>query len=238
MGKQKINIVHYLNKRLKPSHVNGQLEYPVYVRVSYDRKNERVKSVWINHTCSENDFQHDKRIVALKQYEAEIIEDIINFKDDKTHIVLKSRLSMSQKGVTNIFLENMFQKDEIKNQLIEYISNHANISKGILNPFFRIELNSEQWRELFNKDIFKQSTHDKIKYLYMLLSFESLNYNTDSLYTAGCLFVYHEWKNKNKEKEFLKYAVRLGLLSNEVLKELTKTFNEMLISIMTFDFYS
>ena len=176
MGKQKINIVHYLNKRLKPSHVNGQLEYPVYVRVSYDRKNERVKSVWLNYTCSENDFHNDKRIIALKQYEAEIIEDIINSNDDKTSIVLKARLENSQIEVTNIFLNWMFQKDEIKNQLIEYISNKANISKDILNPFFRVELNSEQWRELFNKDIFKQPTQDKIKYLYMLLSFEILNY--------------------------------------------------------------
>jgi hypothetical protein len=59
---RKITIKHYLNKRLSRSVRNGIVEYHVYVRVSYGRKNERIKSDWIVHPCSEYDFENDKYI--------------------------------------------------------------------------------------------------------------------------------------------------------------------------------
>lgn len=239
MGKQNYTIVHYLNKRLKPSVVNGVLEYPVYVRVSYERKNERIKSDWIVHTCSDYNFENDKQILDLKKYETEIITDILRDSKDE-HFNLSARLGHSQNYITDIFLGYMFDKNEVKNQIINFVNKKTGISCDILTPFFRLDyFKTNHWKELFEKDIFSESTKDRVKYLYMLYLFKEKHYPPleDNIfgYKAGCIFIYHEWKNKNKEKEFLKFAKKHNLLNSSALNEITKGLNDSLLLNSKFD---
>lgn len=231
MSESKVKIIHYLNKRLKPSFRNGAVEYPVYVRVSYGRKNERLKSVWIIHPCSENDFMNDSRIIELMTYESEIINDIIQSANNDDYI-LSARLGHSKVSIIDIFLDSMFTKNEIKSQVINYICNKSNISKSILNPFFKFDnLNADQWKELIEKDIFTEATKERIKYLYLLLKYEDTEFLVNNnLYElrAGNFFVYHEWKNKNKSNLFLKFALNEKILPKESLFNITKEFDHIL----------
>lgn len=237
---KKITIQHYLNKKLKHSVRNGITEYSVYVRVSYGRKNERIKSDWIMHPCSEYDFENNKQILELKQYESDIITDILK-NNDNEKFNLSARLQHSQCSVTDIFIDYMFDKYEIKEQLISFISSKAEISSSILNPYFRDDyLRSNEWKELGDKDIFKKATRQKVIYLAMLMEFEEDNYPPlpDEVFglKAGCIFVSYEWNNKNKKSEFLDFAEKKKNLSKKDLTEITKTFDIAIHKQGVFDF--
>ena len=235
----KITVKHYLNKRLRASFFNNALEYPVYVRVSYGRKNERIKSDWIVHPCSEYDFENNEHIIKLKEYESEIINDIIEMSGDND-FDLSARLGCSQDYITELFKDFMFDKNEIKEQVINYVSEKANISKSILNPYFRNELSFEGWRELYEKNVFNDETKEKVIYLSMLLEFEEENYpplpQTVMGYRAGCDFVFHEWKNKKKEIEFLEFAKKKNILPLSKTQKITKEFNNKILINNTSDF--
>lgn len=233
-----VKITHYLNKRLKPTLIKNVLEYPVYVRVSYGRNNDRIKSDWFVHPCSEYDFENDKHILELKQYESEIISDILKNSDDK-HFYLSARLGHSKNHITEIFLGYMFDKYEIIEQITSFVSEKTKISKTILNPYFRTELDANEWKELYEKDIFTTETKEKVMYLSMLLEFEEKHYPPlpDNVfgYRAGCIFVFHEWKNKNKKVEFMQFAEKKNVLQKNKLVEITKKFEYNLQENSTFD---
>ena len=234
----KITVEHYLNEKLKPLFRKGALEYSVYLRVSYARRNERIKSRWIVHPCSENDFINDKHIVELKKYESEIINNIID-KVGANKFNLKARLSYSQMIIPDIFVSDMFDKHEIKNQIIDYISVKADINKSILNPYFNTELNYNEWRELYEKEIFCDITKDKVMYLSMLLEFEEIKYPplADNIfgYRAGCIFIPHEWDYKNVEQEFIEFAKNKNILPRKKLEIITLEFNSILLEHSTSD---
>ena len=231
-------ITHYLNKRLKESKRNGILEYPVYVRVSYGRKNERVKSAWIVHPCSEYDFENNKYILELKQYENEIIRDILKRHDDE-HFILSTRLRWSQTKLTGIFLGCMFEKYEINKQIISFVSKKTGINESIFYRYLINELDSKKWIELYEKDIFTTETKEKVMYLSMLLKFEENNYprlpENVFGFRAGCEFVFHEWKNKNKKTMFLKFAENENILEKYILIKLTNDFEDKIQEYSTFD---
>lgn len=234
----KITVKHYLNTNLKPSYRNNTLEYPVYFRVSHNRKNERIKSDWVVHPCSEYDFANDIHIAKLIEYETDIISDIIEMARD-SDFNLRARLLNSKTSIISIFLDWMFDKYEIKDQIIDFVSRKADISKSILNPYFTNEHTSEEWQELYAKGVFNDSTKDKIIYLSMLIEFKKLEYpplaNEIFGYRAGCEFIYHEWKNKTAEQRFLKYAEQKGILQKNRLLEITKKFKTMLLEHSTLD---
>lgn len=234
----KITIKHYLNTNLKPSYSNGVLEYPVYFRVSHNRKNERIKSDWIVHSCSESDFANDIHIAQLIEYETDIISDIIEKAGDKD-FNLRARLINSKAEIVSIFLGYMFDKHEIKNQIIDFVSKKADISKSILSPYFNDEYTSEEWQELYTKGVFNEVTRDKIIYLSMLIDFEQKEYppQSDEIfgYRAGCLFIPYEWRNKNKEQKFMEFAEKADILPKNKLLEITEKFNIMLLKYSTLD---
>ena len=227
----KITVTHYLNKRLKESMCNGVIEYSVYLRASYGRKHEQIKSDWIVHPCSENDFINDKNIIELKKYESEIAYNIIE-KSKDFEFNLRSRLNHSKKSIPNIFLENMFDRYEVKDQIIGYISEKADISKSILCPYFKGEHRPEEWFELSEKGVFCDTTKEKVLYLSILLEFEEIKYPplSDNIlgYRAGCIFIPHEWNYKNIEQSFIEFAKEKNILSHKQLEVITKEFNNKL----------
>ena len=68
-------ITHYLNKKLKPIIQNGVEKYPVYVRVSYGRSNDRIRSEKIKSYCTEYELLNNKEIIKLKNKEIKEINE-------------------------------------------------------------------------------------------------------------------------------------------------------------------
>ena len=78
----KVSVKHYINKKLKYSMgvgiYEGEPAYPVYIRISYGRKNQRIKSLWIHHDVTEKEFEKDERVKRIIKYESDIIEYIFS----------------------------------------------------------------------------------------------------------------------------------------------------------------
>ena len=53
----KITVKHYLNTNLKPYVINGEKYYSIYVLVTANRQNTKIKSVKFNELYTENDFE-------------------------------------------------------------------------------------------------------------------------------------------------------------------------------------
>lgn len=234
---EKVTIQHYLNKRLKPSPNGDLLEYPVYVRVSYGRKNERLKSEWIIHPCSDFDFENNKGLLDLIEYEAKIIRFIFEIKKDGS-FNLSSRLSLSTDSVTQHYLGWVLDSNEIVKAIIVYISDKTGLSEGILNPYVRIELCGNEWLELANKNIFTKDTSDRVVYFSMLLDFEKefYPYTVGRYgYVAAVELVYYLWEKEGGKEKFCTYAKARGLLSIDTLNQITELFDKCLYSTYTFD---
>jgi hypothetical protein len=179
-------------------------------------------------------------LLALKQYESEIIADILN-EIDNENFNLRARLQHSQSLMTEIFLGFMFDKYEIKEQVILFINKKTEISKSILQPYFSDNyLRANEWKELYEKNIFNKETKQKVIYLSLLMEFEENNYpplpDNVSGYRAGCIFVSHEWKNKDKKSEFLSFAEREKILSIKELEDITEKFEHNIQENSTFNF--
>ena len=55
-------------------------------------------------------------------------------------------------------------------------------------------------------------------------------------YRAGCLFITHEWKYRNKKAEFLSFAENKQILSENEIIDITKEFESNILENSTFDF--
>jgi hypothetical protein len=55
-------------------------------------------------------------------------------------------------------------------------------------------------------------------------------------YRAGCIFVCHEWKNKNKKEEFLIFAENQKILLENEIKNITNDFEINMLKNNTFDY--
>lgn len=89
----KITVKHYLNKRLKPiDFENGELFYPVYVRILWGREVIRLKSVIANQTGKFTDYLKEEQFnnstnSSLFKIETKIIEYI--FSNHENHVKKK-----------------------------------------------------------------------------------------------------------------------------------------------------
>jgi len=70
----KITVKHYLNTNLKPYIINGEKYYSIYILVTANRQNTRIKSVKFSELYTENDF-------------AEIIEEIHPYLNDEIAVI-------------------------------------------------------------------------------------------------------------------------------------------------------
>jgi hypothetical protein len=235
-----LNIIvrHYLNKRLKPLIVNGIEKFPVYVRVTYARKNHKINSIWLNHKLSDFEFVNDTKVQTSKSYEAELIKDIISNGLKLDDLSISSRILFTQEYVSKCFFDWTLEIKEIKERLIKYISEKTNLSIEIFERYVRLtDLYPENWIELASKEIFNSSVKNRIIYFATLLKFESLYYpdNSDE-WTPGLICNYFEWEKLNVRSRFLDFIKKENLLSEDVINEMTKKFDNHLIEWRSCDF--
>lgn len=234
-----LNIIvkHYLNKRLKPLNINGLEKYPVYIRVTYARKNHKINSTWIVHKLSEYEFENDLKIQQIKEYESDLIKDILTNGKDIDNVNLRSRLLYTQQQVSECFFEWTLGIQDIKQELINYMSNNTGLSKEIFEKYVRLaDLYYPYWLELANKKIFDEQTEKRLIYFALLLKFESLYYPNNSFdFAPGEICNYYEWGKLNIKKKFLSFVKNENLLPNEEINNITEVFDNHLIEWRSFD---
>ena len=230
----KITVSHYLNKKLKPTkgvgYYEGELAYPVYIRVSYERTNQRIKSKWIHFDVTEREFETDKRIQEVKAYETEIINDIFQCQNTTNFDDISAKLKFYLDSLIELYIKLTLPKKDITEYILCFICLKTGLNKHVLNPYISykdiIDYSHTDWYELLNKDIFPDPLKNKIIYLALLKEFESVYYEKDAEdYEVGNILNYHEWKNKGAKKNFLHFAAEKNLLDSSILIEITDAFN-------------
>lgn len=243
---RKITIEHYLNKKLKPRYFVSDLPcFPLYVRVSYGRRNERFKSVWITEYYNDEDIQRED-IRALIDFESKVIKSLIDISErekpsdrytyDKKYVI-GNRLHTSLKTMPEWFLENLFDRYEIAKQFVSYVSKHLEIPKEIFDVYYFefCGYDENKWLCLSEKGFFEGETKDKIYYLVMLLEYERLHFNTiKTVLRAGEIFVFYEWNDNKHQESFLRYAKSRNLISEDVITSITMRFNSTILNLISF----
>lgn len=231
----KVTVTHYLNKKLKPTNGVGVYEgnpaFPVYIRISFGRNNQRIRSRWIHFDATEQEFETDKRIQEIKAYEAAIISDIFKYQnDDKFDIGTKFDLYLQD--LINHYVGWVVQKDEISDTITDFICAKTGLNKHILPHMGHrdiIEYGSEDWYELVDKNVFSGLIKNKILYLALLNEFKSINYKDNSFdYEVGTILNFHEWKNRGGKELFLQFAEDKQIMNKSVINEITEIFDNAL----------
>lgn len=137
----KVIITHYLNKKLKPSLGVGlyknEFAYPVYIRISFGRKNLRIRSQWIHFDVSEKEFETDKRIQEIKECETSIIYDIFKYQSND-NFDISTKLKLYLDDISEHYIGWVITKDEVTGYIIDYICKKAKINRHILYPIYKL----------------------------------------------------------------------------------------------------
>lgn len=246
----KITISHYLNKRLKCSHIDDAPAYPVYIRVTYKRNNIRIKSRWINWDVTESDFATDPIIDQIRTYETNVIETICN-KYDISSLSLSLLFGSFLQSISSYYLSVIIDVREIVKQIITYISKQTGLSEKIFSPYVnsnRLDdsYSYKEWYELASAEILPEDIKMKVTYLAMLCEFEyffipkcdnpQISYcykKMNQLYHLDT-FNYFEWKNNNGKELFIDYAKSKGLLEDSLLEKITKKIDQDMTDSIVF----
>lgn len=233
----KITIKHYLNTKLKPHLIMGVLKYPVYVRVTYGRKNSRFTSQWINYPISEKEFETNKTILDLVEYETQIINEILTNGKNPENANLISRLRYSTEPVSECFLGWTFDPKEAKEQILSFIIKKTELNEAVINPFVRVDyIDSVGWIDLVEKEVFNDETKQKALFLALLLDFEQEYYPvTSKEYEANGIWNFYEWRKNNGKNRFLEYAKKRKLMSIDEVEKIIELFDNDIIEWSSFD---
>ncbi|WP_321287822.1 hypothetical protein [uncultured Sunxiuqinia sp.] len=232
----KINIKHYLNKQVKPSIIKGIEKYPVYVRASFGRKNERFRSVWLYNSVSEKEFAN-RDIKKIIDYEKDIISDILVNNDEVENVNLKSRLQYSIDSISNCFIGFTLNRESVGRQIVDFIIEKTTLSEGIIWKYVRIdELFSDNWFELAEKGVFDKDTEKIAIYLGLLLKFEHLYYGQNSEeFEPGDILNYFEWEKNGARARFLEFVKDENILKKNDVIIISQSFDNDLIKNRSFD---
>ena len=224
----KITVKHYLNSRLKPLLVGEVVKYPVYVSANYKGHDHKFKSIWIKNRLSETEFQDNKTIKELIEYEKNIINEIVIFEREAVNIDFNSHLLHSTFSITNLFLRGVLIVEMIE-QLLEFIEEKTKLDLEFIN--LNINWNNLKfWVNSMNSEIYKPETQTKIRYYFMLLMFED-NYYTpteNNVLTAGSVLNFYEWKKNGAREKFIKFATEKDFSSNSDLISLTQIHDNLI----------
>lgn len=230
----KVTVKHYINKRLKYSmgvgDYYGEPAYPVYIRISYGRKNQRIRSLWIHHDVTEREFEVDDRVKRISKYESDIIEYIFahQLNDD---FDIKSMFAMYMDSILHSYQGWVLNIKNVVSELISFISIRSGLNSHLLNPYLSNGYITDyysysDWYELVQFNIFSDDVRNKITYLAMLEEYISMYYKDDKDdYEIGTVLNYYEWRNKNGETNFLSFAYKKELLNKDIINDITKFFN-------------
>ena len=236
LGMAKITIKHYLNTRLKPLIVDGVLKYTVYVRVTYDRKNNRFTSQWINYPISENELEISEIIGNLVKYETRIINEILTNAKYPESINLISRLRYSTVQISECFLNYTLDPKKVKQQIRSFIIQKTELKENIINPYVNVDhIDSLGWLELSERGVFDNETKLKTIFLAMLLDFQEKNYPDLMEYEAGRILNFYEWGQNNGKNMFVEYSKMRNLLTENNVLGIIQEFDIQIDEWRSFD---
>jgi len=239
MSKQsKITVKHYLNTDLKPK-LHGL--YPTYVRVTFERKNLRFKSVFLSKYYDlEFDFNNESTKRRI-DYETKLINfsiDKLQNKNDVSKVL--PRLSESILNIvksefyTDVAFEFSFY-EEFEKELFKIIENTAEINKEALKYIVEInhKTDSNFYKYLKTDLINNVEIRNFIEFVKSILDFVEINYNKTvdlnkyepNKITLNCF----EWKYNNGNEMFLKFIKSNNKNFDKEIKELNELINSYLI---------
>jgi len=233
----KITVKHYLNTRLRPIEINKELTFPVYIRVSFGRRNARISSRWIPHSQSERAMESDKTIIDLMNYESGAIEKGLELLGYNEKIQVHSLLRIMLHDLLEYCIDGHFEKDRVVEQFVMFIQEKTKLSKSILSRFFKFkEWHFEEIYELTNNEIFDYSLNIRMIYYGMLLEFESIYYHEDTQlgFKVGCLLTFYDWIYRNGKDDFIKFAKNKQLIPISDILSLTDELTEKMIGSIKF----
>ncbi len=233
----KIIIKHYLNKTLKPSLMKGVFKYPVYVRVTYNRMNHKLKSQWINYPVSESEFGKTA-IKKIAEYETNIITTILEYEKEIDKINITSRLTFSFDYVSKCFLSHVLGENKVKEQIISFIEKKTELDDSVISPYVRLDyIEAKGWFDLAEKGVFIKEYQSKIIFLGLLMEFEKLNYHfLSEEYEPHGIFNFYEWfKNSGKER-FIKFALDKAILKELEIISIAEMLDKQIVNWIAFDF--
>jgi len=225
--------------RLKPHLINDVIKYPVYIRVTFKRENQRFASQWINYPLTENEFNNTQRIKDLCNYEKSIIEFIIDSSKNIDEINISSRLTKSVDSVIECFIDTTLNIKETKNQIINYIIEKTELTETIINPYVNFDyLKCEDWNLLNQKVNFDDETKKRVYYLAMLIEFENKKYKSDSdKYEVNGILNFYEWEAKSAKTKFIDFAKLKNFINNETILKITQLFDLQIKNWFNIDNY-
>jgi hypothetical protein len=224
-------VTHYINKKLKPIIENGVEKYPVYVRVSYGRSNDRIRSESIKVYCTEIELLENKDIIKLKNEEIKALEAVLNTNIDWIKGGLNNIFKWNKREVVDCFIETMLDVREIKSKIINFINSKTGFKTGILYPYIRISNHDfNEWAELIETGIFKEHEKQRILYYMYLTKFVD-NFYSDSRVTHQnpVRLTLGEWKGNKAKEKFIHYLEKFQIMKKNELLEITKEFEKQLI---------
>ncbi|VDR34765.1 Uncharacterised protein [Alistipes sp. cv1] len=206
----KITVKHFINKKLKPIQITetGEVYYPVYVAVTYNRKRTTIKSD-IDYLVSEDDLNNFENAKST---------------DSDIYKTLESEANMINR-VIQLLTQNDRQPQNFKNfsEVYKYLigSTYGSLNKYIL---YQLEKLFFDWNG--NRNTSQEMELNRFSYILNIRNtlnsaFEDqfLQYNISELAEYICVLCEHNYKKQANEiyKNIYKKIAPLWLLSTELL---------------------
>jgi hypothetical protein len=208
MAKQsKITVKHYLNDKLKANGFTERKKFPIYVRVSFLRKNFRFRSTFLKWYYSDIDFEDIDNLKAM-QYETEIINFIVTKNEDIQDLsdylyLLKYDIIhiVKQNILTGRVFENLNFYEKITIEINNLISSKTKINIDAISYISKIdnEINNNFFTLIDENLLTNSDLKRYISFTKSLLNFQN---ETSKNHYFNC----YEWKYNKGKLKFIEYS--------------------------------
>lgn len=193
----KVTVRHYLNTKLKPVFEDSKEKYPIYVRLTHERKNLRFKSILCNKYYTDNDLL-DIDIINKINIEIEIVNFIIrnyvNKSDDYDLVDVLEFLA----GEIKYFTDMIILDRKIKENIVNYISKKTKLSIELLDEIINVQyIDTIKTIKTLDIEVFEDiQVKNKISFYKLLIEYYENHNNSFSVYY---------WRHKDGKQDFIEY---------------------------------
>jgi hypothetical protein len=161
----KVTVKHYLEKKVNPILIYGDtLAYPVYVRITVNRKTTQLKSI-TEALMSEKAFEHYKGTGEIYNYKSQIMNTTNHF------LSLKEEPNLIQSCIETLAVRHKdfdFSNRSIREQLTSFLTNTMEI-------FIKLG-HKRDWEQYYNLDMsdFLLTFNPQKSIIHSVKSFKSI----------------------------------------------------------------
>lgn len=230
----KITVTHYLNKKLKSEIIDEIEKFPLYIRVSANRSNKRMRSILLFGYYSEIDLL-EKQNKYLIDRETKFIRFIIenesqnvNF-DDLILCYWQSVESAVVRSIFNVGKGKRF-RNLLNDEILKYIKSKTNLSLSVLENIINIsddlgmEVSPALLREIDIDIIQNIDLKNRIKFYKLFIQFKDKFYKNKE-------FQYFEWLYEDGSLNFFKFIETVAEGENKIYFDF---YNSMQMIITTY----